>query len=278
MNLKGENRMLDLLEKATQTSIFIRNQIPKSPQIAIILGSGLGSLANEIQDKIEIPYAEIPNFPVSRVEGHENKLIYGTIYGKNVIAMKGRFHYYEGYTMQEVAFPIKVFALLGISNIIVSNAAGGINKKLKTGDLMIISDHIKFSDASPLIGNNIDEFGTRFPDMGQAYSLKLRELTKKVAKEQKIPIQEGIYAYMAGPQYETPAEINMLGMFGADAVGMSTVPEVISAVHSGMEVLGISCITNSTGSGRLSHEDVIAAANNSEEKFKNLVLEIINQI
>jgi purine-nucleoside phosphorylase len=270
--------MQDVLEKATQSSSFIRRQILKSPEIAIILGSGLGALANEIQDKIEIPYTTIPNFPISRVIGHENKLIYGTIYGKNVIAMQGRFHYYEGYSMQEVAFPIKVFSLLGVSKLIVSNAAGGINKKFKPGDLMIINDHIKFSDASPLIGNNVDEFGTRFPDMGQAYSLRLRELAWKIAKEQKISLEEGVYAFMPGPQYETPAEIVMLSILGADAVGMSTVPEVISAVHSGIEVFGISCITNSTGVGHVSHDDVIVAANSAEEKFKNLIMELVNQM
>jgi purine-nucleoside phosphorylase len=270
--------MQDILEKATQSSSYIRSQIKKNPDVAIILGSGLGALANEIQGKIEIPYMTIPNFPISRVIGHENKLISGTIYGKNVIAMQGRFHFYEGYSMQEVAFPIKVFSLLGVSKLIVSNAAGGINKKLRPGDLMLINDHIKLSDASPLIGNNIDEFGTRFPDMGQAYSLRLMELAKKIAKEQKISLQEGVYAFMPGPQYETPAEITMLSILGADAVGMSTVPEVISAVHSGIEVLGISCITNSTGEGRLSHDDVILTANSTEEKFKNLVMEVVNQM
>lgn len=270
--------MQDILEKATQACSFIKNQISKTPEIAIILGSGLGALANEIQGKIEISYNTIPNFPTSKVYGHENKLIFGTIYGKNVIAMQGRFHFYEGYSMQEVAFPVKVFSLLGASKLIVTNAAGGINKKFKLGDLMIISDHIKFSDASPLIGNNIEEFGTRFPDMGQAYSLRLRELSKKIAKEQKINIQEGIYAFMPGPQYETPAEIRMLNILGADAVGMSTVPEVISAVHSGIEVLGISCITNTTGDGPLSHEDVINTANKIEDDFKNLVVEIVNRM
>jgi purine-nucleoside phosphorylase len=270
--------MQDLFEKVTQSAMYIKEHISKTPDVAIVLGSGLGSLANEIQGRVEIPYVTIPNFPVSKVEGHENKLVYGTIYGKHVIAMQGRFHYYEGYSMQEVAFPIKVFALLGISKLIVTNSAGAINKKFKPGDLMLIKDHIKLSDDSPLIGNNIDEFGIRFPDMGQAYSPRLIDLTKKIAKEQKIAMQEGVYAFMAGPQYETPAEVSMLRTLGADAVGMSTVPEVIAAVHSGLEVLGITCITNSTGGEPLSHDDVINVANSSGEKFKSLVLEVINQM
>lgn len=271
--------MQDILQKATESAMYIRNKIPSMPETAVILGSGLGNLVNEIRDKIEIPYAQIPNFKVSGVKGHGNKLIYGTIYGKPVIAMQGRYHFYEGYSMQEVTFPIKVFALLGVSNLIVSTASGAVNKKFKAGDLMIITDHIKMYGDSPLRGENIEEFGTRFPDMSSAYSPRLIEVAKEVGKKLKIDLEEGVFAFMPGPQYETPAEVKMLGILGADAVSMSTVPEVISAVHSGMEVLGISCITNATGSGtKLSHAEVVEAANKASEKFVDLIVEVINKI
>ena len=272
--------MQDLLLRAMESANYIRSKISNVPDVAIILGSGLGSLTDQIRSTIEIPYSENPNFKTSSVVGHENKLVYGTIYGKKVIAMKGRYHYYEGYSMQEVAFPVKVFALLGISNLIVSNAAGGINKKYKAGDLMLIRDHIKLCGDSPLRGPNVDDFGARFRDMSEAYPNDFRELAKSVAKKLKMEVQEGVYAFMPGPQYETPAEIKMLSMLGADAVGMSTVPEVISAVHSGMNVLGISCITNEAAtSGKvLSHNEVIEAAAGREEDFVNFVVEIINEI
>lgn len=267
------------LENILESASFIRNKIPDVPDTAIILGSGLGRLADEIRDAIEIPYSEIPNFKESKVQGHDNKLIYGTIYDKPVLAMKGRYHFYEGYTMQEAAFPIRVFALLGIRNVIISNAAGGINKKFKVGDLMLISDHIKLSDDSPLIGENINELGTRFPNMTDAYPKAFRDFAKDVARDLKMELQEGVYAFMPGPQYETTAEIKMLSIIGADAVGMSTVPEVIAAVHSGMNVLGISCITDETGDGKeVSHEEVIKAAEMAEEKFVKFVMEMIKKM
>lgn len=285
--------MNNLLQKVSESVGYIREKITTNPKIAIILGSGLGSLADEIlEDRVEIPYYEIPNFPVSKVVGHGNRLIAGKIYGKDVIVMQGRFHYYEGYDMDEVTFPIRVFALLGIEQLIVSNAAGGINKKFKTQDLMIINDHINICGVSPLRGPNEEAFGTRFPSMMNAYSKRLIELTKEVAslkafdkkafKKMKdaddliINVQEGVYAFMPGPQYETLAEIKMLETLGADAVGMSTVPEVIVAKHMGIEVLGISCITNVTGSNENpSHKEVIENAANAEEKFKDLVMRVI---
>lgn len=271
--------MQDILQKATESAMYIRSLLPDMPEIAVILGSGLGELVNEIRDKIEIPYAQIPNFKTSTVHGHGNKLIYGKIYGKSVIAMQGRYHYYEGYSMQEVTFPIKVFAMLGVSKLIVSTASGAVNKKLKAGDLMLITDHIKLFDDSPLRGPNVEEFGTRFPDMSNAYSSRMIEIAKDVAKKLKINLEEGVFAFMPGPQYETPAEIKMLNVLGADAVSMSTVPEVISAVHSGIEVLGISCITNSTGTDvKLSHEEVVEVAAKASEKFVDLIVELINKI
>lgn len=289
--------MNNILQKASEAAAYINSKITKKPNIAIILGSGLGLLANEVyEDRIEIPYSEIPNFPVSKVEGHGNKLIIGKIYDKDVIIMQGRFHYYEGYDMDEVTFPIRVFALLGIESLIVSNAAGGINKKYKPQDLMLITDHINISGLSPLRGKNEDAFGTRFPSMTNIYSKRLINLAKKVAslkafddmfdkkamkiakdsEDLKINLQEGVYAFMPGPQYETTAEIKMLTILGADAVGMSTVPEVVVAVHSGIEVLGISCITNVTGTGSIpTHEEVLENASKVEEKFKTLIMRII---
>lgn len=287
----------DILQKASETASFIASRIVNRPNIGIILGSGLGSLADEVkEDRIEIPYSEIPNFPTSKVEGHGNKLIIGKIYDKNVIIMQGRFHYYEGYELDEVTFPIRVFALLGIEQLIVTNAAGGINKKFKPQDLMIINDHINISGLSPLRGGNEDVFGERFPSMTDAYSPRLIELAKDVASlkafdeefdkkamrkakegyDLTIDLQEGVYAFMTGPQYETKAEIKMLETIGADAVGMSTVPEVIVARHMGIEVLGISCITNVTSVGIApSHDEVIENASVAEEKFKNLVMRLI---
>lgn len=271
--------MENMLQKAMEAATYIRSKISETPDVAIILGSGLGKLADEIRNPVEIPYSEIPNFKTSTVVGHGNKLIYGSIYGKKVIAMKGRYHYYEGYSMQEVTFPVKAFALLGISNLIVSNAAGGINRKFKAGDLMLITDHIKLCGDSPLRGQNIDEFGARFPDMSEAYSKPFSDLARDVAKKMKIDLQEGVYAFMPGPQYETHAEIKMLSMLGADACGMSTVPEVISANHSGMNVLGISCITNETGTNKkLSHVEVMETAASIEKKFVEFIIEIVNKL
>ena len=275
--------MEDVFSKAIEASAYINERIDCMPEIGIVLGSGLGPLAEEVTDRIEIPYNEIPNFPSSSVVGHSNKLIIGKIYGKNVVVMQGRFHYYEGYGIDEVAFPIKVFAMLGVSKLIVSNAAGGLNKKFRTGDLMLITDHINISGLSPLRGKNDSSLGERFPSMTYAYSPRLIELAKKVAisKEltRKINLQEGVYAFMPGPQYETKAEIKMLTTLGADAVGMSTVPEVISAVHSGIEVLGISCITNLCSSTVApNHKEVLDVASKVEEDFKTLVMKIIKEI
>ncbi|MBQ9314188.1 MAG: purine-nucleoside phosphorylase [Clostridia bacterium] len=272
--------MQDYLRKVLESVSFINEKISEMPEIAIILGSGLGGLADEVMDRVEIPYSDIPNFPASKVVGHENKLIIGKIYNKNVIVMQGRFHYYEGYEMDEVTFPIKVFALLGVSKLIVSNAAGGLNKKLKSGDLMLITDHINTFGLSPLRGENISEFGERFPGMRNAYSPRLIELAKEQAKAKdlttKLELKEGVYAFMPGPQYETEAEIKMLDIIGADAVGMSTVPEVISAVHSGIEVLGITCITDECYAPvSPSHERVLQVAEQVSEKFKTLVMKVI---
>lgn len=273
--------MENILEKATDAVSFIKERIgDRTPEIAIILGSGMGKVADAIIDGIEIRYSDIPNFPISSVVGHSNKLIIGFISGKCVAVMDGRFHYYEGYDMSQVAFPIKVFAKLGIQKLIASNAAGGINEEFKIGDLMIITDHINLSGNSPLRGKNEDELGTRFPSMTNAYTPRLVSLVKDIVANSSIlnhsNLREGVYAFMPGPQYETKAEIRMLSILGASAVGMSTVPEVISAAHSGMEVLGLSCITNLCFSTTPpNHQEVLETAKKVEDEFKNLVVEII---
>jgi len=269
---------LDYIRKAAS---FITARINEVPDTAIVLGSGLGSLADKMQDKIEITYPEIPHFPVSTVIGHAGKLIYGKLEGKLIICLAGRFHYYEGYSMKEIAFYVRVLKVLGIKKLILTNAAGGVNEGFAPGDLMLISDHIKFFDDSPLRGKNFDLFGPRFNDMSAVYSEELINLAKSVANEHEILVKEGVYAFMPGPSYETPAEIRMLRVLGADAVGMSTVPEVITAAHCGMEIIAISCITNMAAGilkQKLSHEEVFETAKATEEKFTKLIKGILLKI
>lgn len=265
-------------EDLNKTAQFIKSKIGTVPKIAIILGSGLGPLVNDIKNSTEIDYKDIPGFPLSTVEGHAGKLVCGELGNKPVIAMKGRFHYYEGYDISQVVIAIRIFKLLGISELLVTNAAGGINKAFKPGDLMIIKDHISFFAPSPLRGKNFDEFGVRFPDMSEAYSRKLRDVLKKASEEVGISIKEGVYAFAQGPMYETPAEIKALSVLGADAVGMSTVPEVIAARHAGMNVMGISCITNMAAgilNHLLNHQEVMETAKKTEINFTCLVKKVI---
>ncbi len=259
---------------------YIKSRIAKKPDIAIILGSGLGGLAYEIQDPIELPYDEIPYFKIPSVEGHDGKLIFGTIYDKSVVAMQGRVHYYEGYSMEEVTFPIRVFTLLGVEDLIVTSTAGGIDPKYVPGDLMLIKDHINLTWQSPLRGRNHDIFGPRFPTMKGVYDPELIKIARSVAMEMSFNLQEGVYAFMPGPQFETDAEIKMLKILGADAVGMSTVPEVIAAAHSGIKVLGISCITSATGYEGISpnHDEVLEEASKVEKNFTSLVLDTIKKM
>ena len=247
------------------------------PEIGIVLGSGLGELADEFC-KLAIPYAEIPNFEASHVSGHKSQLVFAEINNKKVVMMQGRFHYYEGHSMQKVVFPIKVMKKLGVKTVILTNAAGGVNPAFNPSDLMLITDHINHMNVNPLIGKNDDEMGERFPDMSEVYSPKLVELSKKSAKKLGIDVQEGVYMAFTGPSYETPAEVKMARILGADAVGMSTVPEAITAKWAGMDVIGISCICNSAAgvsTVALSHSDVIHAANIAKQRFKELVKEII---
>jgi len=265
-----------------ESAKFIKEKIGEiSPKIAIVLGSGLGILSEDIENKITIKYEEIPNFPVSTVEGHAGELLIGTINGVSIIAMNGRFHYYEGYTLEQVTFPIRVFKLLGIENLILTNAAGGINTNYKPGELIVITDFLSFFSESALRGKNIDEFGTRFPDMSEAFNKELSGKLKEIIKKHMGVANEGVYAYMKGPKYESPAEIRALRILGADTVGMSTVPEVIVANHAGIKTVGVSCVTNmaaGVSKEKLSHEEVQKTADMVKFKFKEVIKEFVKEI
>lgn len=270
-----------MLETINQTADYLKGKIGDIPNTAIILGTGLGELANEIEDKSEIQYTEIPNFPVSTVEGHSGKLIIGTLGGKKVIAMQGRFHYYEGYNMQQVTFPIRVFQALGIEYLFVSNAAGGMNSSFDVGDIMLIEDHINFFPEHPLRGKNFEELGTRFPDMSEPYNKKLRQMAMEIAKEKNIKLQHGVYVGLQGPTFETPAEYNFFRIIGGDAVGMSTVPEVIVANHAKMKVLAFSIITDLGVLGKIveiSHEEVQEAAKVAQPMMAEIMRTIVQRI
>ena len=248
-----------------------------SPKTAIILGTGLGQLASEITDKSEIPYTDIPNFPVSTVEGHSGKLIFGKLGGVDILAMQGRFHYYEGYSMKEVTFPVRVMYELGIKTLFVSNAAGGMNPKFNIGDLMVITDHINFFPEHPLRGKNFPT-GPRFPDMHQTYDPLLIKMAYDIAREKRIPLQRGVYVGVQGPTFETPAEYKMYRILGGDAVGMSTVPEVIVAHHCGIRTFGVSVITDLGGFDEpveVSHEEVQEAANKAQPFMTEIMRELI---
>ena len=267
-----------MFEKVNEAASYILKVSGQKPALGLILGSGLGVLAEEIENPTIIPYSDIPHFPVSTVEGHAGQLVVGTLAGKTVAAMQGRFHYYEGYSMQEVTFPVRVMKAMGISHVLVTNAAGGVNESFKPGDLMIITDHINYMGAHPLIGPNHSEFGPRFPDMTSAYTKELVQLAEEVASKQNIAIQKGVYIGFTGPTYETPAEVRMARILGGDAVGMSTVPEVIVAAHGGMKVLGISCITNMAAGildQPLAHDEVIETTEKVKSTFLTLVKTIV---
>ncbi|MFR9165837.1 MAG: purine-nucleoside phosphorylase [Dysgonomonas sp.] len=270
-----------MLEKIQETASFLKSKVAKIPDYAIILGTGLGELANSITDKNEISYKDIPNFPLSTVEGHSGKLIFGKLGGKDVIAMQGRFHFYEGYDMKEVTFPVRVFQALNVKYLFVSNAAGGMNSSFEIGDIMLIEDHINLFPEHPLRGRNDDRLGTRFPDMSQAYDKKLRDLAVSIAKENNIKLQRGVYIGTSGPTFETPAEYNYFRIIGGDAVGMSTVPEVIVANHAKMKVLAFSIITDLGVIGKImevSHEEVQEAAKIAQPKMAFIMQEVIKRI
>ncbi|PWJ43737.1 purine-nucleoside phosphorylase [Sediminitomix flava] len=273
--------MEDILNKVNEAVNYIQAIDNSTPEVGIILGTGLGGLVNHIDIEHSIDYANIPHFPTSTVETHSGKLILGTLSGKKVIVMQGRFHYYEGYSMKEVTFPVRVMKFLGIQNLFISNAAGGMNKSFQKSDLMVIEDHINLCYENPLTGRNINEFGDRFPDMFEPYSKSFIELAHKVAKDNEIDLKEGVYVSVPGPNLETRAEYRFLSMIGADAVGMSTVPEVIVAVQMGLPVLAVSVITDLCYEGALHKvniQDIIQAAAKAEPNLIQLFREILSQI
>ena len=264
-------------QQILETAEWLRNRMPSAPTTAIVLGTGLGRLAEEINITTAIDYKDIPHFPVSTVEGHSGKLIFGQLGGKDIMAMQGRFHFYEGYSMKEVTFPVRIMHELGIQTLFVSNAAGGTNPDFKIGDLMIITDHINFFPEHPLHGKNLPT-GPRFPDMHEAYDRKLVALADAIAAEKGIRLQHGVYIGVQGPTFETPAEYRMFKLWGADAVGMSTVPEVIVACHCGIRVFGVSIITDLGGFDtpvEVSHEEVQKAANEAQPIMTRLMREMI---
>lgn len=256
----------------TKALEYLKQEGIESAQVGLVLGSGLGDLADEIQDPIRVPYEAIPNFPISTVEGHAGQLVYGQLGGQTVLALQGRFHYYEGYSLEEVTYPIRLFKDLGVQTVILTNAAGGVNEAFQPGDLMVITDHLNLTGANPLIGPN-HPHGPRFVDMSQTYSKKSQALLHEIAQEMDLTLQEGVYTWLTGPTYETPAEIRAVRTLGGDAVGMSTVPEAIVARHAGLEVVGISCITNLAAGmqDQLDHQEVMEVSQRVKPRFKQLI-------
>jgi len=267
-----------LMERLNETVTYLKNQKTPVPRIGIVLGSGLGSFKDEIEISAAIDYNEIPHFPVSTVEGHQGKLLFGTLNGQQVVAMAGRFHFYEGYNAGEVVFPIRVMKLLGIEVLILTNAAGGVNPNMKVGDLMIINDHISLNITNPLLGKNVSELGERFPDMSEPYSKEIIEKAKNIATALSLPILEGVYFGVTGPTFETRAEYKMISILGGDAVGMSTVQEVIAANHMGLPVFALSVITDlgiRDEENIITHEEVLHAAKEAEPKVAALIRELV---
>lgn len=270
-----------LYERAEHAARTIRARLTLEPRLAMVLGSGLGGFADDFDEAVRIPYEEIPGFPRSTVEGHSGRLVAGKVDGVPVLAMQGRVHYYEGYSLEEVTFPVRTFKLLGIKTLVLTNAAGGINVQLTQGALMVISDHMNLMGDNPLRGPNDERFGTRFPDMSAVYSPELQELVVEEAKAIGVEVRRGIYGGLSGPSYETPSEIHLLRNLGADAVGMSTVPEAIVARHMEMEVLGISCITNMAaglGDQPIDHAEVMATGDRVRGTFTQLLRRVVSRI
>lgn len=273
--------MSPLMQQLQETARFIQSKISASANTAIILGSGLGNLSSVIEPEFSIPYGEIPNFPVSTVEGHKGRLILGTLNGKKVWVMEGRFHFYEGYTAEQVVFPIRVLKLLGVENLLLSNAAGGVNKDYQVGDLMIIKDHISFFTINPLLGKNEAELGTRFPDMSEPYANSFIEKAKQIAAANNIKVHEGVYIGVTGPTFETRAEYHLIKISGGDVVGMSTVQENIAAVHCGMKVFAMSVVTDlgiREDNNVITHEEVLAAANAAEPLLTLIFSALVKEV
>lgn len=270
-----------MMQQIHEAKAFIQARVTLRPKVGLILGSGLGVLADEIENPTIISYDEIPYFLKSTVEGHAGEFVIGNLSGLPVIAMKGRFHYYEGYTQKDITFPVRVMKALGVETLLVTNAAGGVNTTYNPGDLMLIEDHINFSGSNPLIGENLDELGPRFPDMSKAYTPDLLSVAHVVGAQQGLNLKTGVYMFFSGPTYETPAEVRMARILGADAVGMSTVPEVIVASHMGLKVLGISCITNMAAGildQPLHHGEVVETATRVRAAFVKLIKGILAQL
>jgi purine-nucleoside phosphorylase len=271
----------NLLQQLNETTAYIKTKYKNQPLIGVVLGSGLGNYIKQMQVECEIDYAEIPQFPVSTVAGHSGKLIFGAINGKNVVVMAGRFHYYEGYTPQQVVYPIRVMKMLGVRTLLISNAAGGVNSNFKVGDMMIINDHISLFTINPLPGKNEDELGLRFPDMSEPYSKEIISKAKAIAKDLGYDVKEGVYCGVTGPTFETRAEYKLIKAVGGDAVGMSTVQEVIAAVHAGMKVFAMSIITDlgiREEDNVITHEEVLAAANEAEPKLTAIFKELVKEL
>lgn len=269
------------MQRIEDAARFIEQASSHRPRVGLILGSGLGGLADTLDEAVVVPYKNIPHFPRSTVAGHKGNLVIGRLAGTPTFAMQGRFHYYEGYPLEDVVLPVRVMARLGVETFVVTNAAGGLNEEFEPGDLMLIEDHINMFGTNPLLGPNVDEFGPRFPDMTNAYDRDLRELARSVATGLDIELKEGVYMGLTGPTYETPAEIRAFRALGADAVGMSTVPETIVARHMGVKVLGISCISNMAAGmlpEPLSHDDVVAVTSRIGETFGRLVTTVVGKL
>ena len=272
---------MDLTSRINAAVDFIQSKLPFAPQVGLILGSGLGDFADTLENRIVIPFSQIPDFPQPTVEGHVGAFVFGLCQGKSVVALQGRLHYYEGHSMQTITIPVRVMAKLGVRQLVLTNAAGGVNLNYYPGDLMLISDHINFSGSNPLLGQNLSEFGPRFPDVSDLYTASLRKKIMRAAEEKGIPLRQGVYMMFSGPNYETPAEIRFARTVGADAVGMSTVPEAIVAAQCSMEVVGVSCITNLAAGvlpQKLNHQEVIETAALVHDKFHqllNLILSLL---
>ncbi len=273
--------MTELRKMINESVDYINAQKAPKPEVGIILGTGLGGLAKEIETEMEISYEKIPHFPVSTVEGHAGKLLFGKLGGKNVVAMQGRFHYYEGYTMQQIVFPVRVMKYLGVEHLLISNASGGMNPLFRKGDLMIITDHINLQGDNPLIGPNDEEMGPRFPDMSEPYNQQLIDMAQEIALDEKIHVHKGVYVAVPGPNLETKAEYRFLRAIGADNVGMSTVPEVLTAVHMGMKVFAMSVITDECFPDSLteaSHQEIIKAAAKAEPGLTKIMSVLISKL
>jgi purine-nucleoside phosphorylase len=272
---------MDTFQKLQEATSFLKPFAQNNPVIAVVLGSGLGNFTKEVKVEEEIDYENIPHFPVSTVEGHHGRLIFGSIAGKPIIAMAGRFHFYEGYSAEEVVFPIRVLQMLGIKTLLISNAAGGVDTQFKVGDLMIITDHISMAIKNPLLGKNDDRLGPRFPDMSEPYKRTLIAKAKEIARQNNIEVKEGVYFGVTGPTFETRSEYKMIHALGGDAVGMSTVQEVIAAVHTGMDVFAMSVITDigiREEDNIITHQEVLEAAHRAEPLFSTIFRELIKSL